>query len=166
MENWVNQWGWRRKAMKKEQCPTQIWACAQSCPWTIAPWTVAPGSSVHGTFQTRILECVAISYSRGSSWDQTRMACDSCIGGRIISLCATGATVIQLSIPVSFSFSRVSRDCFLATWFWKLIGAQKRANGLIHAFLTCDQLIIDTICSMKKYYLIWSSSCSRTRMTK
>ena len=33
-----------------------------------APWTVAlPGSSVHGIFQARILEWVAIS-SRGSSW--------------------------------------------------------------------------------------------------
>jgi len=38
-----------------------------------------PGSSVHGTFQTRILEWVVISSSRGSSWprDQT---CISCIG--------------------------------------------------------------------------------------
>ena len=26
-----------------------------------------PGSSVHGIFQARILECVAMSYSRGSS---------------------------------------------------------------------------------------------------
>ena len=26
-----------------------------------------PGSSVHGTFQARILEWVAVSYSRGSS---------------------------------------------------------------------------------------------------
>ena len=60
---------------------------------------------------------------------------------------------------------------FPETVFWQLgsgnsLELKKRANGLIHAFLTCDQLIIDTICSMKKYYLIWSSSCSRTRMTK
>ena len=27
-----------------------------------------PGSSVHGILQARILECVAISFSRGSSW--------------------------------------------------------------------------------------------------
>ena len=39
-----------------------------------------PGSSIHGTFQERILEWMAISYSRGSSWprDQT---CISCIAG-------------------------------------------------------------------------------------
>ena len=57
-----------------------------------------PGSSVHGTFQTRILQCIAISYSRGSSQprDQTHSACDSCIDRWIIYLCATGATVIHL----------------------------------------------------------------------
>ena len=43
-----------------------------------APWTVAlSGSSVHGIFQARILEQVAISYSRGSSQprDQTQVSC-------------------------------------------------------------------------------------------
>ena len=36
-----------------------------------------PGSSVHGIFQARILECFAISFSRGSSWlrGQTRVSC-------------------------------------------------------------------------------------------
>ena len=34
--------------------------------WTVAP----PGSSVHGVFQTRILEWVAISFSREFSWPQ------------------------------------------------------------------------------------------------
>ena len=42
-----------------------------------------PGSSVHGIFQPRILEWVAISFSRGSSWprDRTRV---SCIGMQIL----------------------------------------------------------------------------------
>ena len=36
-----------------------------------------PGSSVHGIFQARILEWVAISFSRGSSWprNQTQVSC-------------------------------------------------------------------------------------------
>ena len=40
-----------------------------------------PGSSVHGIFQARILEWVAISSSRGSSQprDQTCVSCVSCI---------------------------------------------------------------------------------------
>ena len=42
---------------------------AQSCPTLCNPWTVCslPGSSVHGIFQARVLEWVAISFSRGSS---------------------------------------------------------------------------------------------------
>ena len=38
-----------------------------------------PGSSVHGTLQARILECVAIPFSRGSSWprDQTQVFCNA-----------------------------------------------------------------------------------------
>ena len=41
-----------------------------------------PGSSVHGILQARILEWVAISFSRGSSppRDQAHISCISCIG--------------------------------------------------------------------------------------
>ena len=47
-----------------------------------------PGSSVHGISQARILEWVAISFSRGSSWpsDRTRV---SCIGRQILYHWAT-----------------------------------------------------------------------------
>ena len=46
------------------------------------------GSSVHGILQARIVEWVAISYSRGSSWprDQTQV---SCIAGRFFTVRAT-----------------------------------------------------------------------------
>ena len=49
-----------------------VCACArsvtQSCPILCDPMDCRlPGSSVHGIFQARILEWVAISYSRGSS---------------------------------------------------------------------------------------------------
>ena len=41
---------------------------AQSCPTLWYPMDCSPpGSSVSGTFQARILELVAISFSRGSS---------------------------------------------------------------------------------------------------
>ena len=46
----------------------------QSCPTVCDPMDCSlPGSSVHGISQARILEWVAISYPRGSSWprDQT-----------------------------------------------------------------------------------------------
>ena len=47
-----------------------------------------PGSSVHAILQVRILEWVAISFSRGSSWprDQTWV---SCIAGRFFIIWAT-----------------------------------------------------------------------------
>ena len=49
----------------------------------VTPWTVA--SSVHGIFQARILEWVAISFSRGSSGPRDRTWV-SCIGGRRFNL--------------------------------------------------------------------------------
>ena len=51
---------------------------AQLCPTLCDPMDCSlPGSSVHGIFQARILEWVAISFSRGSSRprDRTRVFC-------------------------------------------------------------------------------------------
>ena len=41
-------------------------SCVQSfvTPWNVAP----PGSPIHGIFQTKILEWVAISFSRNQTW--------------------------------------------------------------------------------------------------
>ena len=47
-----------------------------------------PGSSIHGILQARILEWVAISFSRGSSWPRDRTQV-SCIAGRRFNLWAT-----------------------------------------------------------------------------
>ena len=49
-----------------------------------------PGSSVHGILQARILEWVAIPFSRGSSQprDPTRVSLVSCIGRPILYDCA------------------------------------------------------------------------------
>ena len=62
---------------------------AQLCLTLCDPVDCSPqGSSVHGIFQARILEWLAISYSRGSfpSRDQTHV---SCIGREILYHCAT-----------------------------------------------------------------------------
>ena len=68
---------------------------AQSCPTLCDPMdcsllgsSLQLGSSLHGIFQARVLEWVAISFSRGSSWprDQTRV---SHIPGRRFNLWAT-----------------------------------------------------------------------------
>ena len=69
-----------------------VCACTQShltlcCPMHCSP----PGFSVHGIFQSRILEWIAISFSRGSSQirDQTHIPCVSCIGRQVLYLCIT-----------------------------------------------------------------------------
>ena len=66
---------------------TPIWVCvcsvAQACPSLGDPLDCSqPGSSAHGIFQARILEWVAISSSRSSSWprDRTCVSCVSCAG--------------------------------------------------------------------------------------
>ena len=58
-----------------------------SCVWLCDPKDHSPpGSSVHGISQARILEWIAISSSRGSSWsrDQTWVSWVSCIGRQVL----------------------------------------------------------------------------------
>ena len=58
---------------------------AQLCPTFHDPMDCSlPGNSIHGIFKARVLEWVAISFSRGSSWprDQTQVS-------HIVSRCFT-----------------------------------------------------------------------------
>ena len=59
-----------------------------------------PGSSVHGIFQPRILEWVAISFSRSFSWprDQTWV---SRIAGRFFPVLATHSTLYMVTSPLA-----------------------------------------------------------------
>ena len=62
----------------------------QSCLTVCDPTVCSPlGSSVHGISQARMLEWVAIPFSRGSSQprDQTQV---SCIAGEFLAIWATG----------------------------------------------------------------------------
>ena len=47
-----------------------------------------PGSSIHGIFPARILEWIAIPFSRGTSWPGA-WTWVSCITGRVFTVCAT-----------------------------------------------------------------------------
>jgi len=65
----------------------------QLCPTPCDPINCSlPGSSVHGILQSRILEWVAISISRGSSWstDRTQISYSSCIGRQVLYLVPPG----------------------------------------------------------------------------
>ena len=63
-----------------QSCPTLVVSkveseseVAQSCPTLCDPMDCSlPGSSVHGIFQARVLEWIAISFSRGSSQPKDR----------------------------------------------------------------------------------------------
>ena len=77
---------------------------AQSCPTLCDPMDCSPpGSSVHEIFQARILEWVAISFSRGSSQprDWTRV---SCTAGRFFTDWATREDFLLLASKYALKF--------------------------------------------------------------
>ena len=89
------------KKKKKKICQTavsisSVCVCvlvAQSCRILCNPMDCSqPGSSIHGILQARILEWVAICFSRRYSWprDGTRV---SHAVGIFFTICATGASV-------------------------------------------------------------------------
>ena len=89
-----------KRRMKKSEESLLTYACICVCSAAqLHPTLCDPincsllGSSVHGILQTRILEWVSISSSRGSSRhrDQTSISCDPCIGRQILNHCATYA---------------------------------------------------------------------------
>ena len=85
--NWTFLWESRREKQFQTQKPES--EVAQSCPTLCNPMDCnVPGSSFQGIFQARILEWVAISFSKRSSQprDWTRV---SCIVGRCFTIWAT-----------------------------------------------------------------------------
>ena len=85
--------------------------CAQSCSTLLDPVDCCPpGSSVHGIFPARIMEWIAISSSRGSTWpkDWSCVSCISCIGRRILYPWATSEVLCRWCFSVNiivFPFS-------------------------------------------------------------
>ena len=76
---------------------------AQSCQTLCDPMVCSPpDSSVHGILQARILEWVAISFSRGSSQsrDQTQVSCIICIGRKVLYHRATWEALNGLAFPL------------------------------------------------------------------
>ena len=76
---------------RMKRCSTCLYSCAQSYLTLYDPRDFSPGSSVCGNFQGKVLEWVAISFSRGSPWprDWTRVFCISCTGRLILHHWAT-----------------------------------------------------------------------------
>ena len=77
-------------------CCLSFYTClvTQSCPTLCNPMDCIPsGPSVYGIFQARILEWVAISFSRGSSGPRDRIHV-SCIAGRFFTRSAIREALI------------------------------------------------------------------------
>ena len=95
----------------------------QLCPTLCNPMDCSsPGSSVHGILQARILEWVAISFSRGSSrprdWTQV-----SCIAGRFVTLWA----------PLPHFHTSPSKEWYTFSFFpailWNLKSREQEINS-------------------------------------
>ena len=102
----------------------------QSCPSLRDPMDCSlPGSSVHGIFQARVLEWVAISFSRGSSrrrdWTQV-----SHTAGRCFTLWATREGEIKITILIKLLVIWQRFHCCYRSSFNLLLGFLKsRAPG-------------------------------------
>ena len=113
-----------RKHVKAAQMSVQyISSVAQSCSTLCDPMDCSlPGSSVHGILQARVLEWVAISFSRGSSQprDQTQV---SHTAGRRFK-----------GSPKQFFFLNVCCCCMLSC---SIVSDSLRPHGLQPATLLC-----------------------------
>ena len=107
----------------------------QSCLTLCDPVNCGPpGSSVCGIFQARILEWVAISYSRGSSppRDGTHVSYVSCIGRRVLyHWCRLGSQVI-VDPPYMWFFLPCPR--FLCIWGFAFVNSASSRSCSAVAF--------------------------------
>ena len=71
------------KVESEHECAKSLHSCPTPCNLMDCS---LPGSSVHEILQSRIPECVAISFSMGSSppRDQTQIPYVCCIGRRVL----------------------------------------------------------------------------------
>ena len=131
----VNQ---RRKKRKKVKSHSVVSDSLR--PHRLFSW---PGSSIHGIFQARVLEWVAISFSRGSSSPRERTWV-SHIAGRLFTIWATReATVNQLYFSQTF---KIFLDLDIDEW-WKE-GAKRCSDSQIHSVLPGSASCHSATCSL------------------
>ena len=96
---------------------------AQSCPTLCDPMDCSlPGSSVHGIFQARILEWVAISFSSGSSQPRDRTQVSRMVGRCFYCLSHQGSLQEQSGVVTHirfFAFHKKAKN--LPFWFFRKI---------------------------------------------
>ena len=104
------------QARTRAQSLSHIWVF-------VIPWSL-PGSFVHGIFQARVLEQVAVSYSRGSSSprNQTCVSCASWIVRQILYHLATWEAPVHIMQVIKWlacltQLSLSSKQRFLSMYF-------------------------------------------------
>ena len=90
-------WFWKswRKVKKSESVSHLVMSDSFATPWTLAHQ--APLSV--GILQARLLEWVAIPFSRGSSWPRD-WTCFSCSAGRFFTIWTTGEAPYHLILEI------------------------------------------------------------------
>jgi len=148
-------------------CSLKKWSeFAQLCPTFCDPMDCSlPGFSVHGIFQARVLEWVAISFSKGSSQagDWTRV---SNIAGRCFTLWAIALCVhlrrcsclsllfsgTLYSIVIFFPFSFVFHFSYLLSYLQGLF----KHFAFLH-FFSCRMVLVTASRTM-----LWTSISTRS----
>ena len=117
------------------------------CPTLCNPMDCSlPGSSVHGIFQARVLEWVAISFSRGSSRhrDQTPV---SLIAGRRFTVWATREALINpWSILIASTFHyQYFLNCLVASVLKTLLVSGYGTHKWIYRMILFDYHVFPSI---------------------
>ena len=105
---------------------------AQPCPTLCDPRDCSlQGSTVHGIFQARVLEWVAITFSRGSSWPRDRTQV-SCIAGRHFYCLRHQGRLKQWIAIILLYKPAYCCHCFPSEWlspvFTKLLKSESRLS--------------------------------------
>ena len=100
-----------------------------------------PGPSIHGIFQARILEWVAISFSRGSCQprDQTCISCQAYLACVCVCVCASQLVIVASCIVrwwLAF-FSDISKLRYVS-WFFFLDIMLNRLQCRVDITFTCS----------------------------
>ena len=119
-----------------------------------------PGSSVHGIFQARILQWVAISFSRGSSRprDWTWV---SCTAGRLFTE-PPGKSSLLISKNTHFSDIIINTLFFLWLWFALFLCPFFTFKFYIYIYLKCKtSLVAQTVKCLPTMQETWVRSLGR-----